>query len=174
MVIPRGRDGARSGRAGYLPEIPSPRRSPFAYYLYKLRAYFISLTRDHNGRHRSVFFSCGPPLSNSLRLTPPPCGHANGVDARASGGLAHCVERSITPALTGAEGRGLCWQACPVLNQARLPPLGARRARGRVRAVARPTASSAASFPTLSGVEGQGLCWLACLALKQAGLPPEG
>ena len=56
MVIPRGRDGARSGRAGYLPEIPSPRRSPFAYYLYKLRAYFISLTRDHNGRHRSVFF----------------------------------------------------------------------------------------------------------------------
>jgi len=31
-----------------------------------------------------------------------------------------------------------------------------RRARGRVRAVARPTASSAASFPTLSGVEGQG------------------
>ena len=94
-----------------------------------------------------LFFSCGPPLSNSLRLTPPPCGHANWVDARASGGLAHCVERSITPALTGAEGRGPCWQACPVLNQARLPPLGARRARGRVRAVARPTASSAASFP---------------------------
>ena len=82
MVIPRGRDGARSGRAGYLPEIPSPRRSPFAYYLYKLRAYFISLTRDHNGRHRSVFSHHHPLLPPrflpSIRLS------ATGFAARLS------------------------------------------------------------------------------------------
>ena len=66
MVIPRGRDGARSGRAGYLPEIPSPRRSSFAYYLYKLRANFISHTRDHNGRHRSVFSPPPSPTSSTF------------------------------------------------------------------------------------------------------------
>ena len=143
-------EGATARAAAERPhEIPSGHRSPFAYYLYKLRGYSISHSRDHNGRHR-LPFSCGSPLSNSLRLTPLPSGHADWkMHAQV---VAHCVERSIAPALSGAEGRGLCWQACPVLKPSP-PPSSGRTASSwtRTRAVASPTASSAASFPPSRG-----------------------
>ena len=55
-LVTKGTEGAQARPARYLPEIPSPHCSPFAYYLYKLRAYSISHSRDHNGRPSASFF----------------------------------------------------------------------------------------------------------------------
>jgi len=78
---------------------------------------------------------------------------------------------SLPALISGAEGKGLCWQACPVLKL-NPPPSWAAKAGApagkHARHSSKPTflpKANGESLPALSGAEGKGLCWQACPVL---------
>ena len=114
------------------------------------------------------------PLSNSLRLTPLPSGHADWwmhAQVVAWPTASSAASRPPYPGRKAGASAGK-HVLCSIKHASLLWAHGEL-----VDAYARwlgPLHQAQRRSPTLSGVEGQGLCWLACLALKQAGLPPEG
>ena len=92
-----------------------------------------SLIHEITGRHRLPFSSCGSPLSNSLRLTPLPSGHADWWMHAQVVAWPTASSAASRPPYPGRKARASAGKHVLCSTQARLPPPGARRARGRVR-----------------------------------------
>ena len=133
-----------------------------------------SLIHEITGRHWLPFSSCGSPLSNSLRLTPLPSGHADWWMHAQVVAWPTASSAASRPPYPGRKAGASAGKHVLCSSQARLPPPGVRRARGRVRGrwLAPPHQARRRSHP-LEGGRPRPL--LASMPGTQAAdLPPEG